>query len=131
MTKQITQGFWDDIAAAGITVGFHSDFDDEGNLIQNEESNHNTNVTQQEKTEIEAVYAAYDPAKIGWTDYKNQAAAALAESDKTVLRCGENQVDVPAAWATYRKALRAIVGATVVGDPTQPLPVKPAYPANT
>ena len=65
-----------------------------------------------------------------WTAYQGAALAALAESDKTMLRCAENSVTVPAAWATYRKALRAIVGASS-GDSTQPLPAHPPYPANT
>ena len=65
-----------------------------------------------------------------WTVYQGTAQAALTESDKTILRCGENSVAVPAAWATYRKALRAIVAATS-GDPTAALPTRPAYPAGT
>ncbi len=65
-----------------------------------------------------------------WPIYQASAQAALTESDKTILRCYENAVAVPAAWATYRKALRAIVGAAS-GDPAQPLPTKPAYPAGT
>ena len=65
-----------------------------------------------------------------WTAYQATAQAALTESDKTILRCGENAVVVPAAWATYRKTLRAIIAATS-GDPTAPLPTRPAYPAGT
>lgn len=65
-----------------------------------------------------------------WSAYQAQAKRALQESDITVLRCYENGVFVPAAWTTYRKALRTICGASG-GDPTQPLPVKPAYPAGT
>jgi len=65
-----------------------------------------------------------------WARYQVQAQAALDKSDITILRCTENAVSVPAAWATYRKALRAIVGAAT-GDPTQPLPTQPAYPAGT
>lgn len=65
-----------------------------------------------------------------WAAYQAQAQAALTESDKTALRCYENAVALPAAWATYRKALRTIVGASS-GDPAQPLPTKPAYPAGT
>jgi len=65
-----------------------------------------------------------------WVAYQAPAMAALTESDKTILRCAENSVTVPAEWSAYRKALRAIVGATT-GDPTQPLPVRPAYPAGT
>ena len=65
-----------------------------------------------------------------WAAYQALAQAALVESDKTILRCGENSVAVPATWATYRKALRAIVAATS-GDPTVALPTRPAYPAGT
>jgi hypothetical protein len=132
MTKPITQAFWDAIAAAGLHgLPFTADFDAGGSLLQNEDTGHNMSVTPQQVSAIEAVYAAYDPTAPSWTLYQQQAAAALAESDKTVIRCGENQVQVPAAWATYRKALRAIVGATTPGDPTQPLPTRPAYPSNT
>lgn len=69
-------------------------------------------------------------ASIAWASYQAQAQAALTESDKTILRCYENGVVVPAAWATYRKALRAIVAAAT-GDATQPLPTRPAYPSGT
>lgn len=65
-----------------------------------------------------------------WTAYQGQAKAALDESDITILRCYENAVVVPSTWAAYRKALRTIVSAAA-GDPTQPLPVKPAYPAGS
>jgi hypothetical protein len=132
MAKPITQTFWDAIAAAGLHgLPFHADFDDEGNMIQNEEIGYNTGVTSAQVTAIEAVYAAYNPASPSWTLYQQSAAAALAESDKTVIRCGENQLPVPGTWAIYRKALRAIVGAQTPGDPTQPLPVRPAYTSGT
>ncbi|WP_454844933.1 hypothetical protein [Ralstonia thomasii] len=65
-----------------------------------------------------------------WSAFQVKAQAALDKSDITILRCTENAVAVPAAWATYRKALRAIVGASS-GDATQPLPTQPAYPAGT
>lgn len=65
-----------------------------------------------------------------WFAYQAQAQTALDASDLTILRCYENAVAVPAAWSTYRKALRAIVS-TTSGDPSQPLPAKPAYPAGT
>ncbi len=65
-----------------------------------------------------------------WAAYQAKAQALLSKSDTTLLRCAENAIAVPAAWASYRKALRAIVGAAT-GDPTQPLPATPAYPAGT
>jgi hypothetical protein len=58
------------------------------------------------------------------------AKAELDASDITLMRCFENDVTLPAAWTAYRKALRAIVG-TPTGDATQPMPVKPEYPAGT
>ena len=66
-----------------------------------------------------------------WREFQTQAKAALDVSDITVLRCVEKSVAVPAEWANYRVSLRAIVGATAIGDPTQPLPTKPTYPAGT
>lgn len=65
-----------------------------------------------------------------WAEYRQQAQAALDSSDITILRCVENNVSVPETWASYRVALRAIVRATS-GDPTAPLPTRPAYPAGT
>lgn len=65
-----------------------------------------------------------------WGDHQASAKDALDLSDVTVLRCVENGVAVPPEWAVYRKALRAIVSAAS-GDPTQPLPTRPAYPAGT
>jgi hypothetical protein len=65
-----------------------------------------------------------------WQQYQAQAQAALSKSDITIWRCTENAVAVPAAWATYRAALRAIISAAT-GDPTKSLPVRPAYPVGT
>jgi len=68
---------------------------------------------------------------VAWSGFQTQAKAALDVSDITVLRCVEKSVAVPQEWAAYRASLRTIVGATTVGDPTQPLPTRPAYPAGT
>ncbi len=66
-----------------------------------------------------------------------KARAAIAETDVTMLRVADavavgktswTAADV-VAWATYRRALRAIIEGT---DPTSTaLPARPAYPANT
>jgi hypothetical protein len=66
-----------------------------------------------------------------WLTYQHQAQAALDKSDVTVLRCAEKAIVVPTEWAAYRSSLRTIIGATTVGDPTQPLPTRPAYPSGT
>lgn len=56
---------------------------------------------------------------------QSQAIVALTKSDITVIRCAESNTPVPAAWAAYRQALRAIVG----GVHADALPAQPAYPA--
>jgi hypothetical protein len=58
--------------------------------------------------------------------HADEARAALARSDVTVLRCVEAGLPVPADWRAYRQALRAIVS-TGLG----PVPPAPAYPAGT
>ena len=74
---------------------------------------------------------------LGWTvapmpadqlaaQLKTKAQAALDKSDVTILRCIENRVVVPAEWATYRKALRALVASG-----TGTMPTQPAYPQGT
>lgn len=55
-----------------------------------------------------------------------QAQMALDKSDKTVGRCYENGIPVPAAWKDYRQQLRAIV-TTQTGE----IPAQPDYPAGT
>ena len=73
--------------------------------------------------------AAQSPAIDAHSVLIGEAQAALDDSDITILRCAENAVAVPAAWATYRKALRAIVNGTDTSSTA--LPDKPAYPTGT
>lgn len=61
-------------------------------------------------------------------DMRPAAQAALDRSDVTVIRCYEHAVAVPAAWATYRGALRAIVAG---GATSAALPTQPAFPAGS
>jgi hypothetical protein len=65
-----------------------------------------------------------------WAAHQAQAQAALDASDMTALRCFKAGVAFPSDWLTYVAALRTIVKATT-GDPSQALPTRPAYPANT
>ncbi len=62
-----------------------------------------------------------------WQFYQGQARGRLEDSDIVVTRCYERGIAVPAAWIEYREALRAIVRADE-GDPSKPLPEKPAKP---
>lgn len=82
--------------------------------------------------EIESVAAeqAASAAASAWRAYQETARAMLDQSDRTVLRCVEAGIAIPAAWIEYRKSLRAIVGASS-GDASQTLPSKPSYPAGT
>ena len=72
-----------------------------------------------------------------WAQFKGIAGAALAESDKTMVRIQEaialalntwTSADV-VAWVNYRRALRAIVASST--GTNQTLPTQPAYPAGT
>jgi len=58
-----------------------------------------------------------------------QARAALAESDITILRCAEAGVPVPPEWAAFRAGLRAITGGR--NGAQGALPARPDYPAGT
>jgi hypothetical protein len=80
--------------------------------------------------DIPETILAQNNAPVLWKAYQLTARVALTNSDKTILRCMENNVAVPAEWATYRKALRSIISATT-GDPTQALPTMPEYPSGT
>jgi hypothetical protein len=77
-----------------------------------------------------AAQVAAQHAAATWAIYQTSAKAALDASDITILRCYEKGVATPAAWSSYRDALRAIVSAQT-GDPTQSLPTRPAYPSGT
>lgn len=122
--KAIGPSFFDELVAHGGLIGQHFTWGEDGTLTFFDDT------PAAVIGGVESVYAAHDPAKPSWGAYQQQAKAALCESDITMLRCVENGVTIPAAWQTYRKALRSIIGAAS-GDATQPLPPKPAYPAGT
>lgn len=122
--KAIGPSFFDELSAHGGIVGEHFTWDSEGNLYFFDDT------PKSVVDGVKAVYAAHDPNKPSWAAYKANAQSALDDSDITVLRCYENAVALPSAWVAYRKALRAIVSASV-GDATQELPTKPAYPTGT
>ncbi|MCS3839377.1 hypothetical protein HNR03_003988 [Pseudomonas sp. JAI111] len=125
MTKQlIGPSFIEELTAHGGLVGQHFTWSPDGTI------EFFSDTLASVISGVEAVYAAHDPAKPSWSDLKLQAQAALDGSDVTITRCAENAVSVPSDWVSYRKALRAIVGAES-GDATQELPIKPAYPAGT
>lgn len=82
--------------------------------------------TKKTKAEYDVAQAAIVPASI---PVKQQAQIALNKSDLTMMRCVEAGITAPAAWNTYRKALRAIV--TGVDITSTVLPTQPPYPAGT
>ena len=65
-----------------------------------------------------------------WSAYKETAQAELDFGDKVCTRCTKAGVAYPAEWLARDEALRTIIRASS-GDPTQPLPTRPAFPANT
>jgi len=69
-------------------------------------------------------------AEFKWGQCQRLAQIALDESDLTILRCYERSIPVPAEWAAYRTSLRSVISAKS-GDPAQPLPARPSYPAGT
>jgi hypothetical protein len=119
--KEIGPSFFDDLTGHGGLVGGHFGWDAQGNLYFFDDT------PKAVSDGVKAVYAAHDPNKPSWSTYRASAQTALADSDITVLRCYENSIAVPPAWADYRKALRAIISAES-GDSTLPLPVQPPYP---
>jgi len=125
MTKKaIGPSFFDELMAHGGLVGQHFTWSPAGDI------EFFSDTPASIVSGVEAVYAAHDPAKPSWSELKLQAQAALDSSDVTITRCAENSVPVPSNWISYRKSLRAIVGAET-GDATQALPVKPPYPVGT
>lgn len=65
-----------------------------------------------------------------WAAVQIAARQTLDQSDITILRTLEQGIPVPAEWHAYRVALRAILS-NPSGDPSQPLPTKPSYPAGS
>ena len=65
-----------------------------------------------------------------WANHQAAAQAALDSSDRVAVRCMKAGVLYPAEWLAHDNALRAIVRAAT-GDPSIPLPTRPAYPAGT
>jgi hypothetical protein len=122
--KAIGPSFFDELSAHGGIVGEHFTWDSEGNLYFFDDT------PKSVVDGVKAVYAAHDPGKQSWQEYRQSAQDALASSDITVMRCYENGVTLPAEWVEYRKALRLIVGAAG-GDTTKAIPPKPPYPAGT
>lgn len=122
--KQIGPSFYDELASHGGLIGEHFTWHADGTIEFFDDT------PQAVIDGVNAVYAAHDPTKASWSARQKNAKAMLAESDTTIMRCYENAVAVPAEWASYQKALRAIVGAST-GDSNLPLPTKPAYPVGT
>jgi hypothetical protein len=115
--KAIGATFEQELKAAGL-LGLPFSWGADGKIEFRE------SMTDAQIAAVNAVYEAHDPSK---QDFTAAAQAALAKSDMTIIRCAENSIPVPSAWATYRAALRAII----VGKQSGPLPSVPAFPANT
>lgn len=65
-----------------------------------------------------------------WAAYQLAAQVELDVGDKVCNRCMKAGKPYPPDWLARDELLRAIVRAAS-GDPTQPLPARPAYPAGT
>ena len=124
MQKNIGPSFSDELQSAGL-LGLPFSWSADGTIT------FDPALPPDKQAAVEAVYAAHSPTTPSWAVYQAEAKALLDQSDVTIARCVENSVTVPSAWASYRKALRLIVGAQTPGDATQPLPSRPSYPAGT
>lgn len=113
--------FIDELIAAGL-AGAPISWDADGIINESE-------LTEEQQAALAAVVAAHNPSKPSYEALREQARAALDVSDKTVYRCFEAGVVLPAEWVTYRKALRAIVSASP--STATALPTMPAYPSGT
>lgn len=122
--KEIGPSFIDELKEYGNLVGQHFSWTPDGTLAFFEDT------PAAVITGVKSVYAAHDPSRFSWCEYQEKALAALTDSDRTILRCYENSVIIPAEWAEYRKELRSILSSTS-GDPTKELPVAPIYPEGT
>ena len=68
--------------------------------------------------------ADYVPPAPAWADIRSKRNGLLAETDWVVVKAQETGEAVPAAWATYRQALRDLPANTA--DPANPVwPTKP------
>jgi hypothetical protein len=62
---------------------------------------------------------AYTPPAITWADIRSKRDGLLAETDWVVVKAQEVGEAVPAAWVTYRQALRDLPANTA--DPANPV----------
>ena len=115
--KAIGPTFFAELKTAGLT-GLPFSWGADGTL------HFDPSMTADQIAAVNAVYAAHDPSK---QDYAAAAQADLDRTDVTIVRCAENGIAVPSAWANYRATLRAIVS----GKQPGPIPTQPAFPANT
>jgi hypothetical protein len=116
-SKAIGPTFGAELKTAGL-LGLPFSWGADGDIV------FNAAMTDAQIAAVNAVYEAHDPSK---EDYTASAQAALDKSDVTIIRCAENGIAVPSAWATYRASLRAIVAGRQAG----PLPTEPSFPAGT